>query len=1224
MKRVLSLVLIACMIFAAVPIGVLAVEVQNNAEANEMLFENVYTSDIEGYDGNFQYYIDEYSGYVYKTDTTHKEKTYLTDFPVENLIVRDKVLYAISNNKIIEMCLETFDTTVIIQCADNIDRFALHEDVLFYLSGGTLKKKYYEFEITIADCVNDFWLENSKILSYMIDDEYIYSLDIETNEMTRKINNQTDLGDVIPIGKADTVELFESVDSLRNKFPAGKYWNHVGGTNNPDGYTNTGCASHEKCDYYPNKCDCNSFSNAIQCHGFALKLAYDYYDTNPRTWTKLEDMTSIKAGDVVRCNNNEHSIWVIKVSGNTVTYADCNNKGNCNIRWDATIKKTSLASHFTYLLSAPNNTDVKISSPENNSWQDPRKDIVIKWNAMEGAAGYKVAVKCDSGVHEGEKPYDNVWTTDTSFTIPYGTLYHNERYKIWVGGYESKSASEAMSAGDSISINIMSGPQIEYPSNGYEYAHPANTTIKWTAVKSADSYLITLINTDTGKDVYRNKDVGNTLSYRFTNLEENTTYKVAIGTDDGWWSQGDFYFATSKLPVISYPVNNGVCESENVTVKWSSVPGAEDYRLILKDESGNIVSGYNEVSTNGKTSYTATGLEKGETYKVNVYGVIDEDGTLQEFWGEKTVVFTVADDAADTGDDGDKEEESVTLKWRDYEDGEVREYTIDSSSARPARPYAFFFETSSSETPIINVSDGSVIKAVLGDGRVTVTGVGSGNATLTLTVGGKCISLNFVITDTATEAETVLAWRNYEDGYVYECEVDLKNATTAKPLILYYETNSSDSPEVTSSDNSVINAVLNGSCVNVSYVGAGSSTLTLTINDVSIKFTVIVTDINDENAELVDSGTDANGINWTLDINGVLKFSGTGKMQDYADRTESPFYNNSDIKIVIVEDDVTSMGDYVLYGCENITSVSLAETIESIGFGSLYNCSSVENIYLPENICEIGSNAFYGCSSLTEVVIPESVSVIPKRCFMKCESLSNVILHDNITEIGEDAFRECSSLNEVELPEELKIMGKYCFRDCASLERLVVTENVVTMGKGCFRGCTTLEEVEFLNSMEEISDDMFYDCGLLDNVLLPVGIEVIGNTAFDGCEKLSDVYFNGNESEWLTVVVGDGNESLTNANVHYNDSDADKKPFTIEISEDNLEVCFLITVKEKCVIYTAEYEDEIMTSASTTPVKANETVSITVEKTGEERLMKIFIWSDTLEPLTEVVERTIK
>ena len=81
-----------------------------------------------------------------------------------------------------------------------------------------------------------------------------------------------------------------------------------------------------------------------------LKLGYDAYGSSPRSWTKLYNMNSLKAGDIIRYNG--HSIFVTAVSGSTITFGDCNYKGTCQIRWNVTTTKSAI-SNFSYVLSAP-------------------------------------------------------------------------------------------------------------------------------------------------------------------------------------------------------------------------------------------------------------------------------------------------------------------------------------------------------------------------------------------------------------------------------------------------------------------------------------------------------------------------------------------------------------------------------------------------------------------------------------------------------------------------------------------------------------------------------------------------------------------------------------------------------------------------------------------------------------------------------------------------------
>ena len=150
---------------------------------------------------------------------------------------------------------------------------------------------------------------------------------------------------------------------LKSKFPHGKYWNRMGlSANNQDGYTSTQCSNHgntNNCNHYnPGTSDL-----ASQCLGFALKCGYDSTGYDPLAiangWSSSESsssLDSLKAGDIVRYTTatNEHSIFVTGVSGDTVTYGDCNGTGKpCEIRWGATISKATLKSKFVKLRSAP-------------------------------------------------------------------------------------------------------------------------------------------------------------------------------------------------------------------------------------------------------------------------------------------------------------------------------------------------------------------------------------------------------------------------------------------------------------------------------------------------------------------------------------------------------------------------------------------------------------------------------------------------------------------------------------------------------------------------------------------------------------------------------------------------------------------------------------------------------------------------------------------------------
>ncbi len=71
----------------------------------------------------------------------------------------------------------------------------------------------------------------------------------------------------------------------------------------------------------------------------------------------------------------------------------------------------------------------------------------------------------------------------------------------------------------------------------------------------------------------------------------------------------------------------------------------------------------------------------------------------------------------------------------------------------------------------------------------------------------------------------------------------------------------------------------------------------------------------------------------TLDDSGVLRVSGTGEMYDYDMNTryETPWFNNrGEIKGVVVEEGITSVGAFSLFDCEYIEKIELAKSVNYV------------------------------------------------------------------------------------------------------------------------------------------------------------------------------------------------------------------------------------------------------------------------------------------------------
>lgn len=355
MKRVLSLILAFMVVISGFAVSPSAIEYN----------KEYFNADSEAYYDGWFYYAN--GGRIYRETNTGEERTYYSSDKAEKIGVSAGYIYILRENGISRFDISKKSETMLVGIK-NIKRFSLADGILYYLAGGVIfAKDLYSGKTEEIAAAEDFWLESAEKLSYMTGDGYINTVDFLSGETKKEINKVSFLPDDLTVSSGFSAGSHSgaapqaiSIKKLREKFPAGKYWNHGSGANNPDGYTSTPCNHHNSsgCEY-DGSCGCNSFNSAIQCMGYAEKCGRDVTDANPRTsgeWEKSTNKSAIdniKAGDIVRYKNDGHSVYVIRVSGDTVTITDCNSDYHCIIRWDATISKSTLKSSFTYIRIAP-------------------------------------------------------------------------------------------------------------------------------------------------------------------------------------------------------------------------------------------------------------------------------------------------------------------------------------------------------------------------------------------------------------------------------------------------------------------------------------------------------------------------------------------------------------------------------------------------------------------------------------------------------------------------------------------------------------------------------------------------------------------------------------------------------------------------------------------------------------------------------------------------------
>ena len=303
---------------------------------------------------------------------------------------------------------------------------------------------------------------------------------------------------------------------------------------------------------------------------------------------------------------------------------------------------------------------------------------------------------------------------------------------------------------------------------------------------------------------------------------------------------------------------------------------------------------------------------------------------------------------------------------------------------------------------------------------------------------------------------------------------------------------------------------------------------------------------------LVASGKCGDSASWKLDADGVLTITGAGPMADYG--AYGPWYiaHLTDIKKVVVQEGVTTIGDHAFANLSYVTSVTIPSSITSIGAHAFEKCRLGGAVTLPEGLTAIGDFAFSG-SGMASLTLPESLRTIGNSAFLFC-SLRELTIPDGVTSIGTGAFynasltsvklpasgvtlgdslfQECENLTDVTLPADLTVIGPSMFENCGSLKNVTIPSGVTHIGNAAFAACEALPEIRLPDGMEALGSEAFVGCRAVTKVYIPRSLTSIGEAAFRICEGLTDVYYSGTAAEWAAISVADRNDPLLNAALH--------------------------------------------------------------------------------------------
>ena len=264
-------------------------------------------------------------------------------------------------------------------------------------------------------------------------------------------------------------------------------------------------------------------------------------------------------------------------------------------------------------------------------------------------------------------------------------------------------------------------------------------------------------------------------------------------------------------------------------------------------------------------------------------------------------------------------------------------------------------------------------------------------------------------------------------------------------------------------------------------------------------------------------------LTWTLTADGTMTISGTGAMKDYS--YDSPACDNSNIKKVVIEEGVTSIGDSAFSDCRSLTDITIPGSVTSIGYSAFQNTTWLKNkqnesplvivngilidgrtcsgeVTIPNNVTSIGNYAFYECTGLTSIEIPEGVKSIGANAFSDCTGLTSITIPKSVTSIGDEAFSGTPWLTNKQQDNPLVIVNGILIDGTTCSGEVTIPYGVTSIGNFPFYNCTGLTSISIPKSVTSIGAYTFSGCGNLTEITVPCDSTLTKDAFEDASEKV--------------------------------------------------------------------------------------------------------------------------
>ena len=328
---------------------------------------------------------------------------------------------------------------------------------------------------------------------------------------------------------------------------------------------------------------------AWECHAYGLNLFDLLFQQCANCHKSSNGINDLCVGDVVRVDNDSHTLVVQNIVGDTVYYTDANWGYTGAVRWDVQTSKSALASRMSWIYHADGN-DVKTLEEETIIPDEPTNikatnqggnTVKVTWNGVSNVDGYEVVIYPAANVERGDfsTRAASYKTTSTSYTF----TISNGDYYAYVHSRIGDTWSPGGGAGSKFKVAPITGVSLNKSSVSLNVGEKTTLTATITPSDTSDSKTLTWTSS--------NSSVASVSSSGIVTAKSAGTTTITVKTSNGKTKTCTVTVKENSYANVSY-------KTHVQNVGWQSyvsngaTSGTEHKSLRLEGIKINISSNY--------------------------------------------------------------------------------------------------------------------------------------------------------------------------------------------------------------------------------------------------------------------------------------------------------------------------------------------------------------------------------------------------------------------------------------------------------------------------------------------------------------------------------------------------------------------------------------------------------------------------------------------------------